>query len=136
MPIQTIWVEPELFLEHGGVQVFHTYKDDDMDQGTNHYYFTLNSGCGVEERACDDEPCQHGFDVRQLPTWHLPEPPPFCVGENDTLANQAAWQRYWEQERTAIKAAVVAAIDGGKLPLKATMPDQAMAPKALIRSIA
>ena len=118
MPIQTFWVEPELFLEHAGIKVFYTYTDDDVDQGTKPYYYTLNPGCGVEEQDCDDKPCRHGFDVRQLPTWQPPEPPPFCVGENDTLENQAAWQRYWEQERAAIRAAVVTAIDGSELPLK------------------
>ena len=33
MPTQTVWIDPELFLEHQGVRVFHTYKDDDYDQG-------------------------------------------------------------------------------------------------------
>ena len=33
MPYKTIWVEPEVFLEHNGVTVYRTYRDDDIDQG-------------------------------------------------------------------------------------------------------
>ena len=40
MPEQTIQVEAERFLVHNGVTIFHTYKDGDMDQGTNRYAFT------------------------------------------------------------------------------------------------
>ena len=30
MPYKTVWVEPEVFLEHNGVTVYHTYLDDDI----------------------------------------------------------------------------------------------------------
>ncbi len=43
MPTQTVWIEPELLLEHHGVRVFHTYKEDDYDQGAKRYWFTVNS---------------------------------------------------------------------------------------------
>jgi hypothetical protein len=46
MPTQTNWVDPELLLDHGGVKVFHTYKNDDLDQGPNPFWFTLNSESG------------------------------------------------------------------------------------------
>lgn len=58
MPYTTEWTEPDLFLEHNGVKVYHTYKDDHVDQGLMHYGFTLNE--------YDDE--EH-FDVRDLKTW-------------------------------------------------------------------
>ena len=37
MPTQTVWAEPELLVEHQGVRVFHTYKEDDYDQGAQRY---------------------------------------------------------------------------------------------------
>lgn len=58
MPYRTEWADPELFLEHNGVKVYHTYKDDDVDQRQMDYWFTM--------RCHDDE--EH-FDVRDLKTW-------------------------------------------------------------------
>ncbi len=115
MPTQIIWTDPELFLEHGGVRVFHTYKEDDMDQGPRCYEFTLNAQCGVVDSLCDDQPCRHVFDVRQLSTWQPPQQPPYCTGANDTLENHVAWERYWEQEQAAMKTAMAAAIEQGEL---------------------
>ena len=113
MPMQTVWVEPELYFEHAGVKLFHTYKHDDVDQGVKRYWFTLNQECGVEECGCEEEPCEHVFDARALSTWQPPVQPPYCTGENDTPANHAAWQRYWQEEEVAFKAAMVAAIESG-----------------------
>ena len=115
MPIKTVWVEPELFLEHAGRRVFRTYKDDDLDQGPRRYWFTLNIECGCEERRCQQESCPHVIDVRTLPAWKPPEPPPWCIGPNDTPENHAAWERYEQLEQAAIEAALRAAIDDGRL---------------------
>jgi hypothetical protein len=68
MPTQTVWIDPELLLEHQGVRVFHTYKDDDYDQGAKCYWFTLNPQCGVADSLCEDQPCRHVFEVQQLST--------------------------------------------------------------------
>lgn len=59
MPYKTIWVEPEVFLEHNGVTVYHTYKDDDIEEGARCYWFTLQELGGEYEGA---------FDVRDLDT--------------------------------------------------------------------
>ena len=115
MPTQTVWIDPELFLEHQGVKVFHTYKDDDVNQGQRCYWLTVNPQCGVTARVCDDQPCHHVFDVRELSTWREPEHPRYCTDKNNTPENHAAWERYWNQEAQAIKAAVIAAIDRGEL---------------------
>jgi len=64
MPYQTIWVEPELVLEQAQQKVFHTYRDDDIDQGTHRYWFTLNAACSLEDGRCGDQPCRHVFNVR------------------------------------------------------------------------
>ena len=115
MPTQTSWVDPELFLDHGGVKVFHTYKDDDLDQGPNRYWFTLKTECSVERPACGITFCPHVFDVRELATWEPPVQPSYCTGDNDTPENHAAWERYWEQELEAIRTSMKTVIDSGAL---------------------
>ena len=123
MPTQTNWVEPELFLDHGGVEVFHTYKNDDLDQGPNRFWFTLNPECSVERPACGNEFCPHVFDVRELSTWQPPVQPPYCTGENNTAENQAAWERYWTQEEEAFRNSMKAAINRGELARRSTEPE-------------
>ncbi len=115
MPTQTAWIDPERFLEHQSVRVFHTYKNDDYDQGVKRYWFTLNSLCGELDQLCQEQPCRHVFDVRALSTWQPPEHPPYCIDGNDTAENHAAWEQYWEQECAAIRTAVAAAIERGEL---------------------
>ncbi len=77
MPTCTVWSDPEFYLEHGGVRVFNTYDDDDMDQCVQKFLFTLSPECGVEESRCENEACPHVFVVRDLTTWQQPEQPPF-----------------------------------------------------------
>ena len=115
MPTQTVWIDPELFLEHQEVRVFHTYKDDDFDQGAQRYDFTVNPQCGEADSLCHDQPCQHVFNVRELSTWQPSKQPPYCTGVHDTPENHAAWDRYWEQEQAGMKTAIIAAIDRGEL---------------------
>ena len=115
MPTHTAWIDPELLLEHQGVQVHCTYKEDDYDQGSKRYWFTVNPQCGELDQLCDDQPCRHVFDVRELSTWQPPAQPPFCTGANDTPENHAAWERFWEQEQQSIQAAITSAIERGEL---------------------
>jgi hypothetical protein len=122
MPFKTAWEGPELFVEHKGVKVFHTYKDDDVNQGQRCYWLTVNAECGMTARVCEDQPCRHVFDVRGLSTWREPEHPPYCT-ENNTPQNHASWERYWKQEAHAIKASVVAAIDRGELSTRGWQAD-------------
>ena len=96
MPTQTVWIDPELLIEHHGVQVFHTYKHDDYDHGARRYAFTLDAQCGEGGSRCEEQPCRHLFDVRELRTWRPPRQPPFCTGSDDTPENHAAWDRYRE----------------------------------------
>lgn len=115
MSTRTVWSDPELYLEHGGVRVFNTYDDDDMDQCVQKFLFTLNPECSVEESRCENEACPHVFDVRDLTTWQPPEQPPFCTGANDTPANREAWKNYWQEQAVVIRAAVISAINNGEL---------------------
>ncbi len=56
MPYVETWVEPEQFLSHNGVTVYHCYKDEDPDYMRSHWYTT-----DVRERE------EYEFDVRKLP---------------------------------------------------------------------
>jgi hypothetical protein len=115
MPTQTVWIDPELLLEHQGVRVFHTYKADDYDQGAQRYWFTLNRQCGVLDSLCEDKLCRHVFNVLELSTWRAPEQPPYCTGAHDTPDNRQAWEHYWELEAAAIRTAITAAIEQREL---------------------
>lgn len=115
MPYQTLWVEPERFLEHRGVVVFHTYKHDDLDEGARRFEFTVNTECSGCDSRCDEAECRHVFDVTTLSTWRAPAHPPYCTGANDTPENRAAWERFDQIEAEAIRAAVLTAIEQGEL---------------------
>jgi hypothetical protein len=79
MPIRTEWIEPELALEHAGVSIYHTYKNDDYDRGRTTWWFTTDTGCG-------DDPDFY-FDVRMLPA---PESGPSLDDHPKYLAHNAA----------------------------------------------
>ena len=55
MPYITQWVDPEVFLEHEGVKIFHTYKDDDWANGPMTYWYSTSDNDGENQ-----------FDVRDL----------------------------------------------------------------------
>ncbi len=62
MPLQ--WVEGELVLEHEGIEVRHTYKDDLADNPPLDYWFEIN---GYEFDIRDLFPGTHidGNDLKQ-----------------------------------------------------------------------
>jgi hypothetical protein len=53
-----IWVEPEVFLEHEGVTVYHAYKHGGLGSRLR-YWFNTDP----------DETDVFDFDVRSLPDW-------------------------------------------------------------------
>lgn len=86
MPME--WVEPELFLEHKGVEVYHIYKDDDAGNGPRTYWY----GTSMAASDCGSD----NFDVRELPMWKA-------------LSGKLG------DEMEAIRATIIAAIDSGDL---------------------
>ena len=122
MPNQTVWCDPELLLEHAGVRVFHTYKEDDLDQRRLRDEFTLDARCSASDARCDSDLCRHVFYVRELSTWRMPEQPPYCTGEHATPENHAAWDRFWQTEADAIRSAIIAAIERGELTAEGVQP--------------
>lgn len=109
MPDITEWAPPELFLTHSGVNVFHVYRDDDMNQGPKRFLFTLD--------ATDDG---RSFDVRDLDVPSRPaleNHPPFMTGEHrDDPGLQRQWDLWHSMtEPAAIKQVLRDAIDAGLL---------------------
>ena len=34
------WIDPEVFIEHNGMTVYHVYKDDEISQGCREFWYT------------------------------------------------------------------------------------------------
>jgi hypothetical protein len=60
MPYRSAWVDPEIYLTHNGVMIFHTYKDDDIQKGRLLYSYTLDPSASVNNLS------SAVFDVRDL----------------------------------------------------------------------
>lgn len=117
MPYQTVWVEPEEFLEYKGVTVYHTYRDDDIDQGILFEKFVLSTNS-------DAEP----FWLRELDvdnTHLLDAHPPYAsesypewqaANKEERRKILAAWRVWHDTGYDEAKRAVLkAAIDKGLL---------------------
>jgi hypothetical protein len=135
MPTQTQWIPPEIFLTHNGVTIYHTYKDDDVDQGPQTYWYTTRNDADEGK-----------FDVRELDVEarrRLEQHPPFLSDDNPAYRaappkQRAQWKRQWQAwqapgggEEQAIRAILKEAIERGKLdappPSLATELDQIIA---------
>jgi len=55
-----MWVDAYEFLTHKGVTIYHSYKNDDVDQGPREFWYCLLPWHGEDE----------AFDVRDLSTWY------------------------------------------------------------------
>ena len=82
MPYITKHQPAEVFMEHGGVEIYHIYQDNDFSQNVRTYWFAVHED--------GDDGASHGhdgvFDVRQLP--EPPSPPslddrPLFIGADD-----------------------------------------------------
>ena len=112
MPYISEWVPNELFLEHNGVRIFHTYRNDEGE--IRKYNFGTASDT-------TDEYDDTNFYVRDLPAWREPDHPPYInhsLDSEDVIASkEEVWAKYYNAkvEETAIRRAIIAAIDGGYL---------------------
>ena len=62
------WVEPEKFMEHRGLTVYHIYRNDSYADGTSDYWYTFSiQGCETDSHGEEGT-----FDVRDLPKY-IPE---------------------------------------------------------------
>ena len=90
MPYKTQWVMPSVFMTRKKIKVYHTYKNDEVEQGENTYRFTL------------DPMDPDGFDVRNLSGMKLKS------GQLRSFPDQGGFN-------AAARAAIKAALDGGEL---------------------
>ncbi len=96
--------DPELFHEHNGVEVYHTYDDGGIGAPAD-YWFT------TDPTSADDF-YGHGnrgqFDVRRL------------VGRWGGTPSIGQWEDWWKLRHTSEEAAILALIEGaiedGALP--------------------
>ena len=113
MPYSSEAVSAELFITYGGVHVYHTYKNDDVEQGARTYIYTLD-----EYGSECDEP---SFDVRDLSTWTEPNNPVFIdtltMTDEEVAALHREWEAWWisGKEEQHMKNVIIAAIDKGEL---------------------
>jgi hypothetical protein len=93
MPTATEWTDPDVALVHNGVTVYHTYKNDDVAQGTSEYRFTTDA-------SSDD----HHFDIRSLDVpskdAHKAHPPYLSNSDSRFAAasedQRDQWRKEWE----------------------------------------
>lgn len=112
-PYESVWRAPRVFVRRRGVVVYHTYEDDDINQGPETFYFTTN-----REGRYDGETDQFYFDVREIATWVEPQHPEYMDAEHGgaTPEKEAAWHVFHNRtEPAAIRRAVRDAIDRGLL---------------------
>jgi hypothetical protein len=113
MPYSSEFIFNQLFLEHNGVRIFHTYRDNEL--GIPQQY-EFGTAADTSNRKDDTL-----FNVEKLPTWVEPVHPPKMGSWNDSpeerLAKELARDQYREEkvEEKAIRVAIIAAIDGGHL---------------------
>lgn len=118
MPYKTTWRNPELFFTTSrGVNVFYTYKDDDVEQGRCRYWYTLYSSTD-----------EHPFDVHDLDSaCLLDQHPPYlqtATTPEEAEELKAAWDRWFEvEEPDHIRAIIEASIDVGLIQLPEDMAD-------------
>jgi hypothetical protein len=56
MPYKQTWIAADMFTRHNGVGVYHTYKNDDIENGANTYWFVTDPYATIDD----------AFDVREL----------------------------------------------------------------------
>lgn len=59
MPYRQTWIASEMFMRHNGVGVYFTYKNDEIENGANTYWFVTDPYATIDD----------AFDVRELPGW-------------------------------------------------------------------
>lgn len=91
MPYVTEHQPAELFMEHAGVEIYHVYKNNEIDQGARTYRFATHDD--------GDDDNSHGrdgvFDVRCLPEPssppHLDDHPPYIGADQGIVAGFASY---------------------------------------------
>ncbi len=67
MPYVSTYTEPDIFLTHNDVNIYHIYKDDDLDEGIRTYWYGYDEDC--------DDSGTSSFDIRELSNYDKDEDP-------------------------------------------------------------
>ena len=92
-------IAPEVFLQHDGRTIYHTYRDDEVEGGVMTYTFTTSK---------DDQNIDWHFDVRELPSWKAEEFP-LMPGDYDVP------EHFFEDEARHIRNIVERAVEAGEI---------------------
>lgn len=77
MPYKTEWIDPDIFIEHEGVRIYHTYKDEEWENGRLTYWFTTSEDdfdeiCHFDVRdirLCDEDRVKTMGDGKRTPSF-------------------------------------------------------------------
>lgn len=123
MPYTSEWTPNELVVEHNGVKIFHTYRDNEESHGTSGAYFCWSA----DNDEFGDSEGEHTFDVRKLPLYAsivIAQRPPYIwihkgkpepEYERDTPALRARWKKFHKHEITLLKEVLRKSLDNGDL---------------------
>lgn len=106
MPYITEHQSAELYMEHAGVEIYHVYKNNEIDQGARTYWFAVHDD--------GDDDTAHGsngvFDVRclpePLPPPHLDDHPPFIGADHGREAGYASYEDWKASPEYARRSAL------------------------------
>jgi hypothetical protein len=105
--------EPDIFVEHNGVTVYHCYNGDEAGLAHETYEFSLNRSCGNRTCMCGLR-CRFQFDVRKLPNY-VEVPKPLPVDKPGAMSDQniKKWKYYFSSQADYHRQAICTAIERG-----------------------
>ncbi len=103
MPYATVEVNPEVFMEHKGVKVYHVYTNNSWDDGPEERLYTL---------SIDGEPGYNDFFINDLPGWSEEEEDRIAHTKTSSRAVSHLLDEYY-------KKLIAAALDSGELKVPA-----------------
>lgn len=138
MPHVTEFRPAKLFMEHKGVEIYHVYEDDDIDQGPRSYWFAVHNDGQVDNAHGADGV----FDVRCLPqpdtSPSLADQPPFIgadQGHELGFASYDEWkdsaeykrrQQLWHDWHQTVEAQAIKNTIGHAIEIGALTPNGAV----------
>lgn len=99
MPYMTIETDPEVFMEHKGIKVYHVYINDNWDDGVDDHRYTL------DEDGCPD---YHDFEIGDLSGWNQEEEDRIAHDYKNSGDTSRRLDEYY-------KKIIAAALDSGEL---------------------
>lgn len=99
MPHMMIETDPEVFMEHKGIKVYHVYINNSWDDGPDERLYTLD---------INGEPGHNDFEIDGLPGWSDEEELRIARTKTSSRAISQLLDEYY-------KKVIAAALDSGEL---------------------